>query len=148
MDNLVIDICVRKCECFNKNCNTRKTTVSKTLEKVYVVSRLKGDIKNNIELTKKYSRFVDSIGKMPVASHIMYPAMGFDDTNPFEREKCRIYGLELLKLCDSVYCFIKDDVISTGMREEIRVARELNIPIKYFRVLEGGYYECTGYLYN
>ncbi|MBP3200168.1 MAG: hypothetical protein J6M39_00760 [Lachnospiraceae bacterium] len=148
MDNLVIGICVRKCECFNKNYNTRKTATNKTLEKVYVVSRLKGDIKNNIELAKKYCRFVDSIGKMPVASHIMYPAMGFDDTNPFEREKCRIYGLELLKLCDSVYCFIKDDVISTGMREEIRVARELNIPIKYFRVLEGGYYECTGYLYN
>ena len=148
MDNLIIDICVRNCESFNKNYNTRKTTASNTLEKVYVVSRLKGDIKNNIELAKKYCRFGYSIGKMPVASHIMYPAMGFDDTNPFEREKCRIYGLELLKLCDSVYCFIKDDVISTGMREEIRVARELNIPIKYFRVLEGGYYECTGYLYN
>ena len=148
MDNLIIDISVRKCECFDRNNNIYKTTENKTLEKVYVVSRLKGDIKNNIELANNYCRFVDSIANMPVASHIMYPAMGFDDTNPFEREKCRIYGLELLKLCDSVYCFIKDDVISTGMREEIRVARELNIPIKYFRVLEGGYYECTGYLYN
>ncbi|MBR4313984.1 MAG: hypothetical protein IKP66_03645, partial [Lachnospiraceae bacterium] len=102
MDNLIIDISVRKCECFDKNNNTYKTATNKILEKVYVVSRLKGDIKNNIELAKKYCRFVDSIAKMPVASHIMYPAMGFDDTNPFEREKCRIYGLELLKLCDSV----------------------------------------------
>ena len=142
MDNLIIDINVRKEKC--SNCKTKEL---KAIEKVYVVSRLKGDIENNIELAKQYCRFVDNLGKMPIASHIMYPAMGFDDTNPFERERCRIYGFELLSLCDSVYCFVMDDVISSGMREEIRVARKLNIPIKFFRVLKGGFYECAGHYY-
>lgn len=126
-----------------KNRNIKKLNVN-NLQMIYVVSKLKGDIEANIEKAKKYCKFVHDKGLMPVASHIMYPAIGFNDEVEEEREKCRLYGLYLLAVCDALYCFVENDEISDGMRAEIEVAKKLNIPIKYFRVLEDEIYEYTG----
>ena len=126
-----------------KNRNIKKLNVN-NLQMIYVASKLKGDIEANIEKAKKYCKFVHDKGLMPVASHIMYPAIGFNDEVEAEREKCRLYGLYLLAVCDALYCFIENDEISDGMRAEIGVAKKLNIPIKYFRVLEDEIYEYTG----
>ena len=112
------------------------------LKIVYVASKLAGNIDENISDTKKYCRFVYNKGFMPVASHIMYPAMGFDDNNEDERNKCCTYGLYLLSFCDELHCFIVDE-LSGGMKQEIKVAKKLRIPIKYFRVSEDIIYECS-----
>lgn len=126
-----------------KKRNINKLNVT-NLQMIYVASKLKGDIEANIEKAKKYCKFVHDKGLMPVASHIMYPAIGFNDEVEAEREKCRLYGMYLLAVCDALYCFIENDEISDGMRAEIDTAKKLNIPIKYFRVLENGIYEYTG----
>lgn len=126
-----------------KNRNIKKLKVN-NLQMIYVASKLKGDIETNIEKAKKYCKFVHDKGLMPVASHIMYPAIGFNDEVPAEREKCRLYGLYLLAVCDALYCFVENEEISDGMRAEIDTAKKLNIPIKYFRVLEDEIYEYTG----
>ena len=144
MDDLIIDVSVKRCKRMRQNSIGNKECSFTKLKKVYVVSRLKGNICKNLKLAKAYCKYVDKLGFMPVASHIMYPAMGFDDTNPIEREKCRMYGLELLKCCDMAFCFVKDGVISSGMHEEIRVARHLNIPLRFYKVSEDGCYECSG----
>lgn len=126
-----------------KKRNINKLNVT-NLQMIYVASKLKGDIETNIEKAKKYCKFVHDKGLMPVASHIMYPAIGFNDEVEAEREKCRLYGMYLLAVCDALYCFIENDEISDGMRAEIDTAKKLNIPIKYFRVLEDEIYEYTG----
>lgn len=126
-----------------KKRNINKMNVT-NLQMIYVASKLSGDIETNIEKTKKYCMYVHNIGLMPVAPHIMYPAMGFNDEVPTERDRCRLYGLYLLAVCDALYCFVENDEISAGMQAEIDVAKKLNIPIKYYKVLEDEIYEYTG----
>ena len=130
-----------------KRRNTKKLSIN-NMQMVYVVSRLKGDINENTKCAKKYCRFVYEKNLMPIASHIMYPAMGFDDENKEERDDCRLFGLYLLSLCDKVFCFIKNGEVSEGMVMEIQTAKKLNIPIEYYDVLEDETYEYKGPRYN
>lgn len=108
----------------------------KNRPKVYVASRLAGDIEKNMEDAARCCRFAAGHGIIPIASHIMYPAMGFDDNNPDEREMCQMFGLALLAVCDEVWCFTADGAVSAGMRAEIEEAKRLNIPVKYFDLKE------------
>lgn len=114
----------------------------KNLKLCYVASRLSGDIKKNIEEAKYYCKCIAKLNMIPVASHIMYPAMGFDDRDLHQRLMCRVYGLYLLSVCDEMYVFMRNKIISEGMREEIKVAKKLHIPIKYFNV-EDDLNECV-----
>ena len=66
---------------------------------------------------------------MPIASHLLYPQI-MDDNIPEEREIGTMYGLALLALCDEVWCFGKK--LSPGMELEVKEAKRLKKPIKYF----------------
>lgn len=101
----------------------------KSRPKVYVVSRYAGDIENNVLSAIRYCKFVITKGKMPIAAHLLYPQM-LDDNVPAEREIGTMFGIALLEMCDEVWCFGNE--LSSGMEREIKEAKRLGKPIKYF----------------
>ncbi len=101
----------------------------KSRPKVYVVSRYAGDIENNVLSAIRYCKFVITKGKMPIAAHLLYPQI-VDDNVPAEREIGTMFGIALLEMCDEVWCFGKE--LSSGMEREIKEAKRLGKPIKYF----------------
>lgn len=107
----------------------RKQTELKERPKVYIVSRYAGDVENNVASAIRYCRFTINKKKMPIATHLLYPQI-VDDNNPDEREIGTMYGLALLALCDEVWCF--GETLSPGMEQEIKEAKRLGKPIKYF----------------
>lgn len=114
----------------------KKKYAVKNRPKVYVASRFAGDIGKNIKDAARACRYVAKQDRIPVASHLMYPNMGFDDNNPDERELCLMFGLALLAVCDEVWCFTVNGEISAGMEGEIREAKRLKIPVRYFDLEE------------
>jgi len=107
----------------------RRQTEIKERSKVYIVSRFAGDVENNVRNAIRYCRFAIDKKKMPIAAHLLYPQI-VDDNNPDEREIGTMYGLALLALCDEVWCFGEN--LSSGMEQEIKEAKRLGKPIKYF----------------
>ena len=107
----------------------RRQTELKERPKVYIVSRYAGDVENNVKAAIRYCRFAIDKQTMPIAAHLLYPQI-VDDNDPNEREIGTMYGLALLALCDEVWCFGK--TLSAGMEQEIKEAKRLGKPIKYF----------------
>ena len=101
----------------------------KSHAKVYVVSKYAGDTEANTKAAISYCRYVIAQNKMPIASHLMYPAI-LRDSIPAEREMGTAFGLALLSMCDEVWCFGKD--YSQGMRAEIQEAKCLGKQILFF----------------
>lgn len=104
----------------------------KNRPKVYVVSKYAGDVKSNVAAAITYCRFVIEKGKIPIASHLLYPRM-LDDTNLTERELGTMFGLALLTICDEVWVFGKER--SSGMEQEIKEAKKLQKHIRYLEVI-------------
>lgn len=99
------------------------------LKKIYVCSRLAGDIENNIEKAKGYARFVaKECGAIPIAPHIYFTQF-LDDNLPEDRAFGTMAGLMLLSDCDELWYF--GDSVSQGMVREIIAAKEQGIPVRY-----------------
>lgn len=101
----------------------------KSRPKVYIVSKYAGDVKRNVSAAIRYCRYAIGKGKMPIASHLLYPQI-LDDNIPTEREIGTMFGLSLLKMCDEVWC--SGTNVSPGMKRELEEAKALRKPIKYF----------------
>ena len=100
-----------------------------TVKKIYVCSRLAGDIENNIEKAKGYARFVvKEYGAIPIAPHIYFTQF-LDDTLSEDRAFGTMAGLMLLSDCDELWYF--GDSVSQGMVREIIAAKEQGIPVRY-----------------
>ena len=108
----------------------------KTRPKAYVASAYAGDTAVNKERAAKACRFAADRGMMPVASHLMYPAMGFDDSVPEQREMCCMFRLALLAVCDEVWCFTAGGKMSPGMEAEVREAERLGRKVRYYSIEE------------
>ena len=106
--------------------------------KVYVVSRYAGDIEKHVAAAVRCCRYAIRKGFMPVASHLMYPAILRDDV-PEERVMGTQFGLALLAVCDEVWIFDDGTGMSDGMAAEESEARRLGKPIHYYslEVIEG-----------
>lgn len=100
-----------------------------TMKFVYICSPLRGDIERNIRKANGYCRFAAKQSALPLAPHAMFAGF-LDDTIQEERSYGMRMGLALLKLCSEVWVF--GERISEGMLDEISVAAELGISIKYF----------------
>ena len=87
---------------------------------VYICSPYAGNVSENIENARKYSRFAVDKGYIPVAPHLLFPQF-LNDNNPKERQ---------LGLCSEVWVF--GDRISAGMESEIRRAKWKNYRLRYF----------------
>ncbi|MBQ9662771.1 MAG: hypothetical protein IJV40_06430 [Oscillospiraceae bacterium] len=100
----------------------------KNRPRVYIASPYKGDVDANVAAAIRYCRFAIRRGKMPLASHLLYPRI-LDDDNPKERELGLTFGLVLLGFCDEVWVFGDP---SPGMIGEIHEAENLGKPVRYF----------------
>ena len=107
----------------------KRRYADKNRKKVYVASQYAGDVKNNMKAAAKYCRHVIRKGYMPIAAHLMYPAI-LDDNDPAQRELGMLFGLSLLGVCDEVWVF---GPVSTGMEQEIREANKLHITVRFIK---------------
>jgi len=107
----------------------RRQSEMKSRPKAYVVSKYAGDTAGNTAKAIEYCRFVIQNNRIPVASHLIYPAI-LNDTIAAERELGTMFGLALLALCDEVWVFGKGT--SPGMAAEIAEAKRLNKPMRYY----------------
>ena len=97
----------------------------------YVCSPLsaptRAEITVNSQRARTYMAMCErEFGCRAVAPHAYLPYL-LDDSNPEERALALSFGVSLLALCDRLVIY--GDRISSGMKEEIRRARELGIPI-------------------
>ena len=96
---------------------------------IYVCSPLAGDFMNNIERAARYCRFVSSQNAIPIAPHLYFTRF-LDDAISEERDLGVDMGLDVLGICDAVWVF--GSKISTGMKREILLAKEIGKPVQFF----------------
>ena len=96
------------------------------MKKVYSCAPLGGNIKENLEQVKRYTKYALICGTAPVVPH--FYALCLNDDIPKEREIGLAAGLSLLWFCDEMWIF--GDTLTEGMRGEIRFCQNLNIHTK------------------
>lgn len=98
---------------------------------IFICSPFAGDIEGNTARARRYGRFAVTKDKIPVIPHLMYPQFLYED-DPVERQLGIQMGLALLLKCQELWVF--GGRVSSGMAVEIKKAKEIEIPIKYFTV--------------
>lgn len=96
---------------------------------VFICSPLSGNVKQNLENARRYSRFAVHRGMIPVTPHLLYPQF-LDDTDKAERELGIFFGLVLLRKCEELWVF--GTRYSKGMCIEIAKARKHGMHIRFF----------------
>lgn len=96
---------------------------------VYICSPFAGDVENNVNMARVYSRFAVRNACIPLAPHLLFPQF-MDDSVPAERSIALFMGMVLLGKCDQIWVFGR--TISAGMAAEIEKAEKKNIPVRYF----------------
>lgn len=94
---------------------------------VYICSPYSGDIEKNLERARVYSRFAVDEGYIPLTPHLMYPQFMNERT---ERELAMHMDLVILKHCKELWVFGEN--ITSGMQEELDLARKRNLTVKHF----------------
>lgn len=96
---------------------------------VYICSPFAGDVENNVNMARVYSRFAVRNACIPLAPHLLFPQF-MDDSVPAERSIALFMGMVLLGKCEQIWVF--GNTISKGMAAEIEKAKKKNMPIRYF----------------
>ena len=103
------------------------------MKRVYICSRFHPDEKHTKEENIHRALFACTIalerGYAPFAPHLIYPNC-LDDDDPRERSIGIAAGNAWLAACDELWQW--GATVSEGMAAEIRLAQELNIPVKVF----------------
>lgn len=107
---------------------------------VYICSPLSApteqEIRQNMEKAAHYANLVSrALGYRAIAPHSFLPEY-LDDNIPEEREAALAFGLSILRLSKGI--IVCGSRISNGMRGEIEMAGELNIPAYALLEQEGG----------
>jgi len=97
---------------------------------VYIAHPLSGDLSNNLEKIKNIIRYINLTEPdiLPFA-HYFVDCYALDDTIMEERERGIKNDTALLKAGFINELWLYGDKISDGMKHEIELARELNIPV-------------------
>lgn len=93
---------------------------------VYICAPLRGDVEKNIEFARRKAQEVFQGGNIPLCPHLMFPPIA-DPENPVQDQAAREIGLRLVETCQQVNVY--GTKWTEGMREEIRCAMELGIPV-------------------
>ena len=96
---------------------------------VYICSPLAGDIENNLQRARRFSRFALMQGAIPITPHLLFTQF-MDEGNDEERRLGIFMGLVLLRKCRELWYF--GPTISEGMELEIKKAREFGLPVRRF----------------
>ena len=99
------------------------------MKKVYICSPLGGNVRENIEKVKRYTKYALLCGTAPVVPH--FYALCLDDGIPKEREIGIAAGLSLLWFCDEMWLF--GDEVTEGMAAEIQFCKNFNVTIRKVR---------------
>lgn len=102
------------------------------IKKVYICSPLGGDVRENLEKAKRYTKYALLCGTAPVVPH--FYALCLNDAIPKEREIGMAAGLSLLWFCDEMWIF--GDEITEGMAAEIQFCKNLNVKTRKIRESE------------
>ena len=97
-------------------------------KRIYVCSPLRGNGEANRQRACLYCRFAYDKGFVPIAPHIYFQQF-LDYTNGHERNAGRRYGMECMWMVIAVWVFGE---VTEGMKDEIDLAEDLQIPVKYF----------------
>ena len=99
-----------------------------------IESPYQGDVKRNLAYGRAALR--DSLlrGESPLASHLLYTQDGvLDDAVPVERQRGIAAGHAWMQAAELVAVY--DDLgISNGMKDGIKAARGLGVPIVYRKI--------------
>ena len=74
------------------------------MKKIFICSPLRGNIEENIERAKGYSREVVLAGHIPITPHIYFTQF-LNDDDPKEREIGMKMGRKLLETCDEMWIY-------------------------------------------
>lgn len=88
-----------------------------------------GNLNENIEKARKYSRFAVDSHCLPITPHIYFTQF-MDNNIPEERETAIFMNWVLMSKCEQLWVF--GDNLSTGMKAEIDRAKRKHIKIRYF----------------
>ncbi len=86
------------------------------MKRIFICSPLRGNIKENIEKAKEYSREVVLAGHIPITPHIYFTQF-LNDDDPKEREIGMEMGRKLLDICDEMWIYGEP---TEGMLQEIK----------------------------
>lgn len=101
------------------------------MKKIFVCSPLCGDFEKNRKLAELYCRIVALKGHLPIAPHVYFTRFLDDDIEEERRLGIKL-GIQLLHECNELWVFIDSpDKVTDGMQEEIDVAHDFGIPVKY-----------------
>lgn len=104
------------------------------MKKVYICAPLGGNVRENLERVKRYTKYALMCGTAPVVPH--FYALCLDDDKPREREIGTAAGLSLLWFCDEMWIF--GDKVTKGMAAEIQFCKNLNVKTRIIREQEIG----------
>lgn len=99
------------------------------MKKVYICSPLGGNVEENLQKVKMYTRYALMCGTAPVVPH--FYAFCLDDHNRKERETGMAAGMSLLWFCDEMWIF--GTTVTEGMAAEIRFCNDFHIPTRKIR---------------
>jgi len=94
---------------------------------VYIACPYAADPARNVEKAKGYCRFALDEGAIPVCPIVYLPQFMSEET---ERDLATSIDMVFLLRCDEVW--VMGDTISAGMKDEIALARESQMRIRYF----------------
>ena len=98
-------------------------------KRIFVCTPYSADIENNTFRALAICRRLALQGHIPIAPHLYAPRFLYEH-RAIERQLGIGIGLELLKVCDELWCYDGGKPPSAGMRQELEAARRLGIPIK------------------
>ena len=101
---------------------------------VFVCSRYRGDVEQNLKNAKEYCKQIISEGNIPIAPHLYFPQF-LDDNLESERMLGITCGMILLNRCDSMTIFTDNGKLSEGMEMECNYAKRIGIPITIYNTL-------------
>ena len=83
----------------------------------------------NIQTARTASLYAVAEGVIPYTPHLYFPQF-LDDDDPDRRELGQMLGLMWLQECDELWVIGRR--ISDGMKNEIEMAKKLDIPVRYY----------------
>ena len=99
------------------------------MDKVFICSPYKGNLKKNLENAIGYCRMADIYSKLPIAPHVYFTRV-FPEEGWRGRYTGMSWGKDLMKQCKEIWIFCNE--LTEGMIEEIEEAKKLGLNMKFY----------------
>jgi hypothetical protein len=90
------------------------------MKSVFLCSAFQG-LEENLVLARKYCRYALVKDNHPFAPHLIYPQF-LKESSKCEREYGIALGKEKLHKCDDMWVFVRNGILTTGMKDELDYA--------------------------